>query len=157
MTQKSQGVTGESRGVGKPSPLAVPYRAVPSRALSPSADSSNSGTHSPSLGGAGGPKEIGPEYDGISPRWEDHSSDLVPVRSWHRLKWKLDKLGLRLEFEADYRRERDALDEKHGLPLRGGVPQVVGYEREVQLFKRWHVRAWGQAPARWPWVAPEVD
>jgi hypothetical protein len=108
------------------------------------------------LGGPGGSKDTGPEYDGILPRWDDHSSDLIPIRAWHRLKWKLDQLGLRLDFEADYRAEAQRLHDQYGLPLRGGKAQTAGYEREVALFKRWHLKAWGRTPSRWPWEKPEV-
>jgi len=111
----------------------------------------NSPPHSASLGGVGGKAWKNGEYDGVWLNPDERSSDIVPVRAWHMLKWKLDDLGLRLEFEADYRRERDHLADAYGMPLRGGSDQTAGYEREVFLFKRWHLRAWGSEPSRWPW------
>ena len=72
------------------------------------------------------------------------------MRAWNRLKWKLDQVGLRLDFQADYRAESDELHAKHGLPLRGGSV-LAGYDRELLLFKRWHLKAWGAEPQRWPW------
>ena len=90
------------------------------------------------------------DYDGIQPDWRDRTSDMVPVRAWNRLKARLDAVGLRQEYEAEYRRQRDDLAEKFGLPLRASTA-VIGYEREVLLFKNWHRRAWGSDPKRWPW------
>ena len=118
-------------------------------------DLSNSSTHSASIGGAGG--EVGPsvgedEYEGIFTRWEDQSSEIVPVKAWNRLKHAIDAAGLRMEYQADYQRENEQLRDLFDLPLRG-KDVVAGYEREVWLFKRWHLRIWKHEPSRWPWQA----
>ena len=109
-------------------------------------------THSASVGGAGGKAggRVG-EYDGIWLNPTDRSSDMVPIRAWHRLKHFIDLAGLRMEFEADYRATADKLHEKFGLPLRGGAAETAGFEQEVWLFKRWHQRIHGGSPSRWPW------
>lgn len=118
------------------------------------ADPSNSGTHSASLGGAGGKAGKESEYEGILPKWADLSADIVPTKAWHRLKHFIDKAGLRMEYECDYRAENERLRGKYGLPLRAGH-LVAGYEREVALFTRWHLRIHGAPPSRWPWQTPE--
>lgn len=101
------------------------------------------------------PARVG-EYDGILPRWEDLSADIVPTKAWNRLKHFAEDAGVRVEMAADYRRERDALEAKYGLPLRAGH-LVAGYEREVEFFKRWHLRVHGAPPSRWPWQSlPEA-
>jgi hypothetical protein len=117
-------------------------------------DLSNSGSHSASLGGVGGKKANGVEYEGIYPRWEDHSSDMVPVKAWNKLKHAIDAAGLRMEYQADYRAECERLRDRYGLPLLGGKI-TAGYQAEVWIFKRWHMRVYGAAPSRWPWQSPE--
>lgn len=91
-----------------------------------------------------------PEYEGIYPRWEDHSSEMVPVKAWNKLKHAIDAAGLRMEYQADYRTECERLREKYGLPLLGGKI-TAGFQAEVWLFKRWHMRIHGVPPSRWPW------
>jgi hypothetical protein len=77
------------------------------------------------------------------------------VRAWNRLKHAIDSAGLRLEYQADLQRENERLRDLFGLPLRG-KHVLEGYEREVWLFKRWHVRIHGAPPSRWPWQPLEV-
>ncbi len=120
---------------------------------------SNPGSHSASLGGAGGPVRQpagGGEYEGILQNPDVHSYEIVPVKAWNRLKHAIDAAGLRLEYQADYRAENERLREAFGLPLRGRH-LLEGYEAEIAIFKRWHRRIWGSDPARWPWQSiPEA-
>ena len=117
--------------------------------------SSNSGSHSPLLGGAGGPvrRPAGEgEYEGIFQDPEVWSYEIVPPKAWNKLKHAIDRAGLRMEYQADYQRENERLRDLFDLPLRGRHV-LEGYEREVWLFKRWHLRIHGSPPSRWPWEA----
>ena len=107
-------------------------------------------TVQPPLRGAGGKDGKNGEYEGIFVNPLDRSSDMVPLRAWNKLKHAIDDAGLRMEYQADYRAEAERLRDRYGLPLLAGKC-VVGYEREVMLFKRWHLRLYGAAPSRWPW------
>jgi hypothetical protein len=110
------------------------------------------------LGGAGGPVRLPAgegEYEGIFQDPDVHSYEIVPTKAWNRLKHAIDAAGLRMEYQADYRAENERLRTTYGLPLRG-KNVLDGYEREVWLFKRWHLRIWKREPTRWPWQSLEA-
>ena len=128
---------------------AFPLKSVPS----------NSGPNIPLLGGAGGnegKRAWEKEYEGIFQDPDVWSYEIVPVKAWNKLKHAIDAAGLRMEYQADYQRENERLRDTFGLPLRGRH-LLEGYEREVWLFKRWHLRIHGSPPSRWPWEAIQEE
>ncbi len=102
------------------------------------------------LGGAGGGERESGEYEGIALHPFDRSSDAVPGKAWNKLKYAIDAAGLRMEFQDDYRAEADRLHAAFGIPLRASHC-TAGYDAEIALFKRWHLRIHGSPPTRWPW------
>jgi hypothetical protein len=74
----------------------------------------------------------------------------VPEAFWGRLRHHLAKARLLEEFEADLRRERDAVKPLPEADQMRSEWTIANADREERLFRRWVERVCGPQE-RWPW------